>query len=83
VVKGVSLIELGQAAAAILTIVTLLGLFIKWAIVKPIKIYIDHATAQIAPNANGGYSLTDANNALARIETRLEAHILSHDTPRK
>jgi hypothetical protein len=49
----------GQYAAALLTILTLLGVFIKWAILKPIKLYIDQATAQIAPNANGGRSLND------------------------
>jgi len=75
-----SLIEVGQGAGAILTIVTLLGVFIKWVIVKPIKSYIDHATYPISPGANGGLSLADSNRTLVRIETKLNDHILTHDT---
>ena len=78
-----SLIELGQAAAAILTIVTLLGLFIKWAIVKPIKIYIDHATYPIHPNANGGKSLPDLINSVNDLKYLVMTHLAEHDTPRK
>ena len=78
-----SLIELGQAAAAILTIVTLLGLFIKWAIVKPIKIYIDHATYPINPNANGGKSLPDLINSVNDLKYLVMTHLAEHDTPRK
>jgi hypothetical protein len=50
------LIEVGQAAASLVAVATLFGMFIKWAILKPIKLYIDTATAQIAPGANGGRS---------------------------
>jgi len=63
-----TLLEAGQGAGAILTIVTLLGLFIKWAIVKPIKSYIDHATYPIQPEANGGRSLADVARTVMRIE---------------
>jgi hypothetical protein len=44
---------------------------IKWAIVKPIKTYIDHATYPISPGANGGLSLADANKTLTRIEAQM------------
>jgi hypothetical protein len=61
----------GQYAAAISAIVVLVGIFIKWAIVKPIKIYIDQATYPIHPDANGGRSLPDAVAGISRIETRI------------
>jgi hypothetical protein len=72
----------GQYAAALLTILTLLGVFIKWAILKPIKLYIDQATAQIAPNANGGRSLNDLVDKVDDLTTMLVAHISHHDTPK-
>jgi len=78
-----SLIQLGHSAAAILTIVTLLGLFIKWAIVKPIKAYIDHATYPINPNANGGKSLPDLINSVNDLKYLVMTHLAEHDTPRK
>lgn len=66
------LFTIAQYAAAIATILTTLGLFIKWAIVKPIKAYIDHATYPISPGANGGLSLADANKTLKRIEIKID-----------
>jgi hypothetical protein len=66
------LFTVAQYFAAIATILTTLGLFIKWAVVAPIKAYIDHATYPISPGANGGLSLADANKTLKRIETKLE-----------
>lgn len=63
--------ELGQYAAALSAIAVLLGMFIKWAIVKPIKTYIDMATYPISPTANGGKSLPDIANTVNRIETRM------------
>lgn len=66
------LFTVAQYAAAIATIVTTLGLFIKWAIVKPIKGYIDHATYPIQKTSNGGYALPDAINSLKRIETKID-----------
>jgi hypothetical protein len=65
------LFTIAQYAAAFVTIGTALGLTIKWAIVKPIKAYIDHATYPISPGANGGLSLADANKTLIRIETKM------------
>ena len=65
------ILELGQYAAALSAIAVLLGMFIKWAIVKPIKTYIDMATYPISPTANGGKSLPDIANTVNRIETRM------------
>ena len=65
------ILELGQYAAAVSAIAVLLGMFIKWAIVKPIKAYIDTATYQIHPEANGGKSLSDVAQTVNRIESRM------------
>ena len=65
------LIQLGQYAGAITAIALLVGMFIKWAIVKPIKLYIDQATQLIHPLSNGGKSLPDIAKAVNRIETRM------------
>jgi hypothetical protein len=61
----------GQYAAAITAIVVLLGLFIKWVIVKPITLYIDKATYPIHPDANGGRSLPDVIAGISRIESKI------------
>ena len=65
------ILELGQYAAAVSAIAVLLGMFIKWAIVKPIKAYIDQATYQIHPESNGGRSLNDVAQTVNRIESRM------------
>lgn len=65
------IIELGQYAGAITAIAVLLGMFIKWAIVKPIKAYIDQATYPIHPESNGGRSLSDVAQTVNRIEARV------------
>ena len=65
------LIQLGQYAGAITAIALLVGMFIKWAIVKPIKLYIDQATYPIAPHANGGKSLPDIAKTVNRIESKI------------
>lgn len=61
-----------QYAAAVVTIATAFGLAVKWAVIKPIKAYIDHATYPIQKNSNGGYSLPDAINSLNRIENKID-----------
>lgn len=66
------LLELGQYAAALSAIALLFGMAIKWAILKPIKIYIDQATHQIHPNTNGGKSLSDVATTVSRIEDRVK-----------
>jgi hypothetical protein len=68
------ILTLGQYAAAITAILVLVGMIIKWGIVKPIKTYIDQATAPIQPTANGGRSLPDVIAGIKRIETKI--HIL-------
>jgi hypothetical protein len=65
------ILELGQYAAAITAILILAGIAIKWAIVKPIKTYIDQATYQIHPLSNGGRSLNDVAQTVNRIELRI------------
>jgi len=65
------ILQLGQYAGAISAIALLVGMFIKWAILKPIKLYIDQATYPIHPAANGGRSLADVAQTVNRIETRM------------
>jgi hypothetical protein len=65
------IIEIGQYAGALTAIAVLLGMFIKWAIVKPIKAYIDQATYPIHPESNGGRSLSDVAQTVNRIEARV------------
>jgi uncharacterized oligopeptide transporter (OPT) family protein len=77
-----TLITAGQYAGALIAIFTLLGMFIKWVVVKPIKSYIDTATAQIAPNANGGRSLNDLVTKVDDLKAMLNKHIQDHDTPK-
>jgi uncharacterized oligopeptide transporter (OPT) family protein len=77
-----TLITAGQYAGALIAIFTLLGMFIKWVVVKPIKSYIDTATAQIAPNANGGRSLNDLVTKVDDLKDMLNKHIQDHDTPK-
>ena len=76
------LLNVAQVAAAIMTIAGAVGMFVKWAVVKPIKLYIDQATAQIAPNANGGRSLNDLVDKVDDLKTMLNNHIKEHDTPK-
>jgi hypothetical protein len=70
----------GQAAAALMAVANLVAMFIKWAIVKPIKLYIDTATAQISPSANGGRSLNDLVDKVDDLKDMLVSHITTHDT---
>ena len=65
------ILEAGQYAGAITTILILAGIIIKWGILKPIKIYIDNATYPIHPEANGGKSLPDVIAGIARIELKV------------
>jgi len=65
------IIELGQYAGALTAIAVLIGMTINWAIVKPIKAYIDQATYPIHPESNGGRSLSDVAQTVNRIETRI------------
>ena len=76
------LITAGQLAAAIIAILTLGGLLVKWGIVKPIKAYIDTMTYAIQPYANGGKSLPDLINKVDNLHLVVQNHIdTMHDTP--
>jgi hypothetical protein len=72
------LILLGQYAAALIAILSLGGMLVKWGIVKPIKQYIDHATYPIQPNSNGGKSLPDLINTVDEIKTLVNSHLEDH-----
>ena len=76
------LLTLAQVAAAIMTIAGAVGMFVKWVVLKPIKLYIDQATAQIAPNANGGRSLNDLVDKVDELKAMVKDHINNHDTPK-
>jgi F0F1-type ATP synthase membrane subunit b/b' len=77
-----SVIYFGQIAAALLAIFSLAGMLVKYAIVKPIKVYIDQATSQIAKDANGGRSLNDVVDKVDHLKWLLQEHIKGHDTPK-
>jgi len=68
-------IQIGQISGALIAILTLGGILVKWAVVKPIKAYIDQMTYSIQPHANGGKSLPDIANAVNRLEAKLDRHI--------
>jgi hypothetical protein len=67
-----TIIQLGQYAGAVIAVLSLFGLIVKYAIVMPIKTYIDHATYPIQKTSNGGYALPDAINSLKRIESKID-----------
>ncbi len=76
------LINAGQLAAALIAILTLAGMLVKWGIVKPIKAYIDTMTYAIQPYANGGKSLPDLIDKVDALHLVVQNHInTSHDTP--
>jgi len=76
------LITAGQLAAALMAILGLVGMLVKWGIVKPIKAYIDTMTYAIQPHANGGKSLPDLVNKVDALHLVLKNHIdTRHDTP--
>jgi xanthosine utilization system XapX-like protein len=76
------LINAGQLAAALMAILGLIGMLVKWGIVKPIKAYIDTMTYAIQPYANGGKSLPDLVNKVDALHLVLQNHIdTRHDTP--
>jgi uncharacterized oligopeptide transporter (OPT) family protein len=70
-----TIIHAGQIAGALVAILTLGGILVKWGIVKPIKAYIDQMTYSIQPHANGGNSLPDVVKSLHRLEEKLDKHI--------
>lgn len=74
------IIHSGQVAGAVIAILTLGGMLVRYFVVRPIKAYIDHATYPIQPNANGGKSLPDVALAIGELRGMLQAHIDTHKT---
>lgn len=72
------LLILGQYAAALIAILTLGGILVKWGILKPIKLYIDQATYPIQKTSNGGYSLPDLVHSVDEIKVMLNTHLEDH-----
>ena len=77
-----NIIIAGQISGALIAILTLGGMLVKYGIVKPIKAYIDQMTYAIQPYANGGKSLPDLINKVDDLKVMLDRHIKEHDTPR-
>lgn len=75
-----SVLVAGQYAAALIAILSLFGLIVNWAVVKPIKLYIDKMTYPIQPNANGGKSLPDLIDSVKDVKEMLNKHLEDHDT---
>lgn len=77
-----TIINIGAIAGALIAILTLAGMLVKWGIVKPIKAYIDTMTYSIQPYANGGKSLPDLIKKVDALHLVVEKHLnTSHDTP--
>jgi hypothetical protein len=76
------LITIGQMSGALIAILSLAGMLVKYGIVKPIKAYIDTMTYAIQPLNNGGLSLTDLHNKVDALHVVVKNHIdTSHNTP--
>lgn len=76
------LITAGQLSAALIAILTLAGMLIKWGIVRPIKDYIEKMTYPIQPTSNGGKALPDLINTVDEVKAMMQDHIKNHDTPK-
>jgi xanthosine utilization system XapX-like protein len=77
-----AILDAGQIAAALIAILSLVGMLVKYGIVKPIKAYIDTMTYAIQPYANGGKSLPDLINKVDSLHVVVQNHIdTSHNTP--
>ena len=76
------IINAGAVAGALIAILTLLGMIVRYAVVIPIKAYIDKMTYAIQPHANGGKSLPDLINKVDALHLVVREHLnTSHDTP--
>jgi hypothetical protein len=77
-----AIITAGQIAGALIAVFTLLGMIVRYAIVIPIKAYIEKMTYAIQPYANGGKSLPDLIAKVDTLHVVLKDHLAtSHDTP--
>ena len=70
-----TLLESLSVVSLTLGIIAMLGKFL---IVNPLKSYIKEQTHPIQPTSNGGRSLRDVSETVARIEIRLNEHIDFH-----
>lgn len=66
------IIMAGQLAGALSAIGAVVYVIVKYAVVRPIQNYIDKATYQIQPFANGGKSLPDLVKLVSYINARLD-----------
>lgn len=86
ILDAVMIFEIARWAAAIATIAGVLAGFIRYAVVAPIKAYIDLKTYPIQSYANGGKSLPDVLKALESVQQdirTLKSHVeaLERNTP--
>lgn len=78
-----NLLTAGQIAAALLTICSLLALAFKYAVVVPLKAYIEKMTYPIQPHANGGKALPDLVEKVDLLHLLVKTHLKTHnDTPK-
>ena len=76
------ILNAGAVAGALIAILTLIGMIVRYAVVIPIKAYIDKMTYAIQPHANGGKSLPDLINKVDALHVVVQNHLdTSHDTP--
>jgi hypothetical protein len=76
------IINAGAVAGALIAILTLVGMIVRYAVVIPIKAYIEKMTYAIQPHANGGKSLPDLINKVDALHVVVQNHIdTSHNTP--
>ena len=66
------IIMAGQVAGALSAIGAVVYVIVKYVVVRPIQNYIDKATYQIQPFANGGKSLPDLVKLVTLINQRLD-----------
>ena len=77
-----AIVNAGQIAGALIAVLSLLGMIVRYAIVIPIKAYIEKMTYAIQPYANGGKSLPDLINKVDTLHLVVKEHIAtSHNTP--
>jgi hypothetical protein len=76
------ILNAGAVAGALIAILTLIGMIVRYAVLMPLKAYIDKMTYAIQPFANGGKSLPDLINKVDALHVVVEKHLTtSHDTP--
>ena len=76
-----AIIMAGQVAGALSAIAGVVYVIVKYAVVRPIQNYIDSATYQIQPHANGGRSLADVAVMVGqlKLETAMISARLAHE----